>query len=110
MLLDASAAADDTIPKLMHSLKMQGVGRASSLSMKAACLLSSLLFASSVQAWQMKQAPLMSRWASLVDTNNPLPEYPRPQMVRTQWLSLNGIWQFQAGATNDSAPTNQTLS
>jgi hypothetical protein len=62
-----------------------------------------------VRAWQMKQAPLMTQWASLVDTNNPLPEYPRPQMVRTQWLSLNGIWQFQPGATNDPAPTNQTL-
>ena len=61
-------------------------------------------------AWQMKQAPLMTQWATQVDTNNPLPEYPRPQMVRTQWLSLNGIWQFQSGATNDSAPTNQTLS
>src|SRR6516164_917363 len=69
----------------------------------------SCLWASTVHAWQMKQAPLMTQWASQVDTNNPLPEYPRPQMVRTQWLSLNGIWQFQAGATNDPTPTNQTL-
>jgi hypothetical protein len=62
------------------------------------------------QAWQMKQAPLMTPWAALVDTNAPLPEYPRPQLVRTNWLNLNGIWQFQPGATNDSVPTNQTLS
>lgn len=60
--------------------------------------------------WEMKQAPLMTRWAALVDTNNPLPEYPRPQLVRTDWLSLNGLWQFQAGATNDSVPAGQTLS
>ena len=39
-----------------------------------------------------------------------MPEYPRPQLVRSNWLNLNGIWQFQAGATNDPAPTNQTLS
>jgi hypothetical protein len=58
----------------------------------------------------MKQGPLMTTWAALVDTNNPLPEYPRPQMVRTNWLNLNGIWQFQAGATNDPVPTGQTLS
>jgi len=31
-------------------------------------------------------------------------------MVRSNWLNLNGLWQFQAGATNDSVPTNQNLS
>jgi hypothetical protein len=65
--------------------------------------------ATSAQAWQMKQALLMTSWASQVDTHNPLPEYPRPQMVRSNWLSLNGIWQFQAGAAGDAVPTNQTL-
>jgi hypothetical protein len=60
--------------------------------------------------WQMKQAPLMTQWAALVDTNAPLPEYPRPQLVRTNWLNLNGIWQFQPGATNDPVPIGQTLS
>ena len=74
-----------------------------------ACLLISTP-AATVSAWQMKQAPLMTAWSALVDTNNPLPEYPRPQMVRTNWMSLNGIWQFQAGATNDPVPVGQTLS
>src|SRR5882724_2773046 len=60
-------------------------------------------------AWQLQTAPIVTSWAQLVDTNNPLPEYPRPQMVRSNWLNLNGIWQFQAGATNDPVPTNQTL-
>lgn len=71
--------------------------------------LSQFLFFSA-SAWQLQYAPLYTGWAQLVDTNNPLPEYPRPQMVRTNWLSLNGIWQFQPGATNDPVPTNQTLS
>ena len=61
--------------------------------------------------WQMKQSSLMTQWASQVNTNTPLPEYPRPQLVRSNWLNLNGIWQFQAGITNsDPVPTNQTLS
>lgn len=33
---------------------------------------------------------LATRWKNQVDTNNPLPEYPRPNMVRDSFLSLNG--------------------
>src|SRR3954451_3445561 len=73
------------------------------------CLLTALLGPNRSHAFQLKQAPLMTDWAQLVDTNNPLPEYPRPQMVRTNWLNLNGIWQFQAGSSNDPVPVNQTL-
>ena len=25
----------------------------------------------------------------------PRPEYPRPQFVRSGWMNLNGIWQFE---------------
>lgn len=58
----------------------------------------------------MQTAALMTDYAQQVDPTNTLPEYPRPQMVRTNWMNLNGIWQFQAGATNNPVPTNQTLS
>jgi len=68
-----------------------------------------MLSRASAAAWQLKYAPMMTDWAQLVDTNAPLPEYPRPQMVRADWLNLNGLWQFQAGATNQSPPTGQTL-
>ena len=33
-------------------------------------------------------------WTESVDYNNPLPEYPRPQMARGFWLNLNGIWDY----------------
>src|SRR6266478_4753126 len=78
-------------------------------TLTAVLLMLAIDFATPAQAWQMKQAALMTDWAQQVDTNSPLPEYPRPQMARTNWLNLNGIWQFQAGNTNDPVPTNQVL-
>lgn len=28
-------------------------------------------------------------------TENPKPEYPRPQLSRREWLNLNGVWEFE---------------
>ncbi|MBR0209033.1 MAG: glycoside hydrolase family 2 [Oscillospiraceae bacterium] len=33
-------------------------------------------------------------WTEKLDKSCPLPEYPRPQMVRERWLSLNGEWEY----------------
>jgi len=39
-------------------------------------------------------APLLTRWAADVSPANVLPEYPRPQLVRPDWLNLNGLWDY----------------
>lgn len=44
--------------------------------------------------WRPAKGPLMSRWAKDVSPANAHPEYPRPQMVREQWLNLNGLWDY----------------
>ncbi|HEY9508821.1 MAG TPA: PA14 domain-containing protein, partial [Verrucomicrobiae bacterium] len=59
--------------------------------------------------WQPKVAPLMTEWAQQVSPTNVLPEYPRPQMVRSNWLNLNGLWQFQSGKVNDPVPSGANL-
>ena len=59
-----------------------------------------------LEAQRAKRAAIATRWAKDVDVTNPLPEYPRPQMVRKDWLSLNGIWQFQSGLADEPVPAN----
>ena len=48
--------------------------------------------------WKAAQGPLMTRWAKDVSPQNVHGEYPRPQMVRRDWLNLNGVWQFAGAA------------
>ncbi|HVM49548.1 MAG TPA: glycoside hydrolase family 2 TIM barrel-domain containing protein [Candidatus Acidoferrum sp.] len=55
--------------------------------------------------WHQAVAPLMTRWAAEVSPTNALPEYPRPQLVRPEWLNLNGLWDYAiTPAATDNAP------
>ncbi len=47
--------------------------------------------------WQPATGPLKTRWAKDVSPANALPEYPRPQLVRKEWLNLNGLWDLKLG-------------
>ena len=49
-------------------------------------------FASS--PWQPAGETIRTKWADEVNPSTPLPEYPRPQMVRNNWLNLNGLWDY----------------
>lgn len=44
--------------------------------------------------WEKKEATIMTPWSENIDPDNLFNEYPRPQMVRDNWTSLNGIWDF----------------
>ncbi len=37
---------------------------------------------------------LKTRWARGIDPQRVLPEYPRPQMRRDEWINLNGLWDY----------------
>ncbi len=55
--------------------------------------------------WKPADGPLMTRWAKEVSPENVLPEYPRPQMTRTTWLNLNGLWDYAIQPKDAGAPT-----
>ncbi len=54
--------------------------------------------------WRCGEAPIKSRWAADVSPENAWPEYPRPQLVRAQWRSLNGLWDYAITARDAAAP------
>ena len=54
--------------------------------------------------WQAKAAPLMTKWAAEVSPTNAHPEYPRPQLVRKDWLNLNGQWDYSIQPMGEGKP------
>ena len=66
------------------------------------------LFAGAATAadWQPVPGHMLTRWAKDVDPAKPLPEHPRPQMVRQAWQNLNGLWQFEITGKAAPQPAN----
>ena len=44
--------------------------------------------------WEPVTGNLLTRWSKEVNPEQPLPEYPRPQLKRKEWLNLNGLWDY----------------
>ena len=44
--------------------------------------------------WSPTGDNIRTRWADDVSPASVHPEYPRPQMVRSEWQSLNGLWEY----------------
>lgn len=59
--------------------------------------------------WAPKAPPLATAWTAQVSPENALPEYPRPQLARDEWLNLNGVWEFAPASGEAAPPFGQTL-
>ena len=44
--------------------------------------------------WRLVEGRIRTQWSEQVNPDNVLPEYPRPIMERTEWKSLNGLWDY----------------
>ncbi|KAH9842251.1 hydrolase family 2 [Teratosphaeria destructans] len=61
--------------------------------------------------YKVQKPPLDTDWTYQVGTN-PWPEHPRPQLQRSQWQSLNGIWTYEDAGSLDAVndpPFNKSL-
>ena len=47
---------------------------------------------------------MLTPWGEALDKSCPLPEYPRPQLMRDSYVNLNGPWQY-AVTTDAQRPT-----
>jgi lysophospholipase L1-like esterase len=54
--------------------------------------------------WQPSEDRLLTKWGKEVKPDNVLPEYPRPQLMRAEWLNLNGLWDYCVTAREDRQP------
>ena len=59
--------------------------------------------------WKVADGPLLTRWSKDVRADKALPEYPRPQLVRSEWENLNGLWQLSFGKAGDAPPVGKAL-
>ncbi|HON02269.1 MAG TPA: glycoside hydrolase family 2 TIM barrel-domain containing protein [Paludibacteraceae bacterium] len=68
-------------------------------------LLSSLFSVITFAQWQPAGEKIKTRWSSQIDVNNVLPEYPRPLMERSEWMNLNGLWNYAILPVGKPAPS-----
>ena len=44
--------------------------------------------------WKPAGDKIKTKWAEQINPKNVMPEYPRPQLERTDWVNLNGEWEY----------------
>ena len=65
------------------------------------------LFALNTSAqWKPAGDKIKTDWATQIDPENVLPEYPRPIMERSEWKNLNGLWNYAVIDKGAALPQN----
>src|SRR4051794_2155366 len=82
----------DTVPQAVQ--RRNSFRRPLVAALALAAVFIGRISAQAQEAWKPAPAQLMTRWAKDVSPERVRPEYPRPLLVRREWKSLNGLWQF----------------
>lgn len=67
-------------------------------------LLTVTLASATAQTWVPAGDRIKTPWVEEVSPENVHREYPRPQMVRKEWKSLNGLWEYSITPKNVATP------
>ena len=67
-------------------------------------ILLSICISGTAQNWKPAGDKIKTVWADKINAAAPLPEYPRPQMERDQWMNLNGLWDYAILPKGKNAP------
>ncbi|MEP0847003.1 MAG: glycoside hydrolase family 2 [Phycisphaerae bacterium] len=93
------------LPSEIHSGRAAaGIPRPRSILPVAACVLLAVTSGAADGP-----ATLRTSWADSVRDDNVLPDYPRPTMVRPEWLNLNGVWEWAERGANQRQPAPSTM-
>lgn len=65
-------------------------------------LIPTILFS---QQWKPVEGKMMTPFGKKVTVDNVWQEYPRPQLVRGEWMNLNGLWEYAIRPVNEKKVT-----
>jgi hypothetical protein len=75
------------------------------LLLTSICLFSIQINKAIAQEWEPVTDHILTVWAENVTPDNVWQVYPRPQLERTEWLNLNGLWDYAvAEMSKDTKP------
>ena len=100
---DPPAPAGVTDP-MIRGLRAMTLSRAARAPLALSLLVLAVPARPSAARAQDSLPSLRTRWAHDVTPARVLPEYPRPQLVRTAWQSLNGPWDYAVTAKDAPQP------
>ncbi len=88
----------------MHLILIQNIMKIKSIAIVVAALAAACTL--SAQEWAPAGDRIRTKWAEEVSPTNAHPEYPRPQMVRKDWKSLNGLWDYAVTPKSSAKPSD----
>ena len=60
--------------------------------------------AANCQDYKHVEGRLMTSWGEKITPENAWREYPRPQLKRSRWENLNGLWEFTIASKGSEKP------